>query len=172
MNGWRNENMEKEVKAKLISTLSDSELERIKMSRSFEELKKDSLSRKLALLNDPVRRGIVKFKSDIEKMFWDISNIKTQMARMRQQLLSGTIIDEIKPGILMNKDEIEVNIVHAQNLSENIAKDIITRLFEIRRLVGCHDPENKIIMDEEQFDVYANDIISRAKRLGYDILDQ
>lgn len=165
------EKVKQEVEANAIAkgVITQEEMDRIREQRQFDEFTaedKDSLSWKIAVANDSLRRLIDSKKFIIKNELAEIKNRSARKDKLKVQLLSGTIIEELKPGIPLNKGEVEYEIEKLDNLIEGTVKDLIPKLANLRMLVGNLDVLGKVIMSLKDFDEFVYDIISRLEKNG------
>lgn len=168
MKGFR-KGMDEKLKAKILGSLTDLDLEMIQRQRDYDETRKDSISAKILLENDPVRRNIIKLKDTINKMIVNIKHNKYIIDKFSGQLSSGKIDIELRPGVVMNKDELEIELETRRGIMWAESKDIVPNLAEMRVWVGRMDITKNVIMTEKQFDEYVMDVEKRLKSFGCEL---
>ena len=165
--GTHEEEKRKVALEELRKGMSLSELERVKQMREFDTIKKGSPAYKLGLYVDALRTAHRNAKQEIEKSLWNMENAQGQIFRLRQQLLVDHITEEIRPGVPMNKNEVELSIRHASWQMRNEANTIALSLWPMRGTVGQHDLGGNVVLTEEDYNSYLLSVMERLKALGY-----
>lgn len=154
---------------KLKASLTKTELARIEETRKFETLNKGTAGYKIALENDQIRRSITKAIRDIQQELWVIENQKNSIRRHQTEVTGGVIQTELKPGVLLTKEELETQIKFEEWQNEGTARDVCIALGTLRSFVGHKDLIGRIIMDKEAYDGIINDIEKNLAQLGFDL---
>lgn len=165
-----------EIKAKIISKLSDLDYERIKNQQKLAMVDPGTYRYKVFLHGDQIRLTVRKLKVEIEERLWAIKNGKSELARLEGQLSTGEIYDELPTNISdlhikMNVYELKLHIELKERMIEAQAGSIINSLIQLAGHVGFHDPARNMILSEQEFEVYTNEIEKRVKGMGYEIFD-
>lgn len=151
-------------------SLTKEEIVRLKEARKFDEIKPGTITYKIALYLDSLRINMRTHKSTIMKRLWNLQNINDNTRRLRDQLESGKITEQLKDGMTMNKYEVKTELVHQEWVAIGEAEAIPQTLGELRGLVGHFDVVKQVIMTEEQFNEYAIGIIKKLRELGHEVL--
>lgn len=174
--GVDKEKLLKEAKANaelvdFVKSITKEEVERLVESRKFDNIEPGTLTYKIALYLDSLRRDLREKKMTIYKRLWNIRNVNNTSLRLNEQLKSGKITEILKDGVTMNAFEVTTELKHQEWLAVGEAEVIPQTLAEIRGLVGHFDVVKQVIMTEEQFDEYAGGILKELKELGYEVLN-
>lgn len=151
------------------NSITKEEAERIRQQREFDKIVPGSLTYKMALFNDQLRQQLRRAKSVVEHRLWNVGNIQNTNDRLKQQLLSGHITEEIKPGVFMNENEINSLIQKNNWLLRGELFDIPRELADLRAVVGHIDITKKVIMTEEEFDDYVRWVQGELAKRGYEL---
>lgn len=166
------EEMKEKILKDAVSKGALTKLEHTKLleARKLRELKMDTISYKVFLEGDSVKRGLAKNKHDVlneVKAALDLKNIAT---RHEISMKSGDY-PELKPGVPMTKEELDAELFAANFKAWATTKDIIPSLIDLRRWVNVKDLENKIIMTEEQYDEFVKETEARLSKVGLKLFD-
>jgi len=151
------------------STLSKEELERIRQTREFNELRPGTLSYKVALFNDQLRQNRISEETRITQRLLTMRTLQDHVSRMKFQLKDGIITEELKDKVTMTVEELTTQLRREQWLIEGEAVAIIRSLAELRSVVEHKDLAGNIIMFMEEFDNYAEKTIEEIKSHGINL---
>jgi len=163
---------ENEELLKFVKELKKPEIERIKEIRRFETLKPDTNRFKVALLCDPLRQELRQAETTLMKRMWSMADLQTNIDRLREQLESGNITEEIKQGLIMNKAELQNLIQHNVWLQQGEFNALRIILGKISGMVGHIDYIKNVIISEEQFEQKVEEVKEYAKKYGYDLFGE
>lgn len=155
-----------------VKSLTKEEINRVKEVREFETIEPHTPTWKIALLCDTIRKNIRKKKSDIHKRMINIQDLTDVINRLKVQLASGLITEEVKTGMKMNEDELKSLIQHHDWTRTGEVNDIPKMLGELRVLVGHKDVLGKVILSQEAFDQLVTDYEMDLKSKGYDLFKE
>ena len=158
-------------KEKLMKSMTDGDWKRVAAQKELQSVNPGSISYNVLLANDVVRRKIKLIKERVNKRFLDILNTENTIVRKKVQIESGVVHDELKPGLKMTKEELELEVEYANHLKDSQAKDVVTDLADLRGMVGVHDAARKVVLTEEEYDEYVGKIERRIKKHGYELFD-
>lgn len=161
------EELKKQVLEDLRKSLTPQELERVKRIREMDKIDRDSNSWPIGLLVDPLRIQFRKAKSVVEKSLWNMEREKNHISRLKQQVMSGQITEQLPNGGPMNEHEIGTQIKYAQWLIEGELQSLPIELWQMRGIVEQQDVGGNIIVSEKEFDEYLEGVRGRVKELGY-----
>lgn len=165
-----------EVKADTVKKLTDADYDRLLNQQKYSMFGLGSFRARVALHSDTLHRNVVMLKRQIEEALWSIRTGKEMIKRKEDQLKDGKIyellpINNPDMKIIMNEHELKLQVELEQRHMEANAKDIINPLNELSGHIGYHDLAKNMIISEQEFEVYANEIENRVKALGYEIYD-
>jgi len=156
-----------------IKSLTKEEIQRVRDTRDYDEIKPHTPAWRVALYNDSIRSALRLKKSTIRKRILTIHDLTNNITRLKDQLESGKITEEIKTGIRMNEREVESLIRQNSWLRDGEVEAIPRTLAEMRGLVGHKDVARNIVMSKEEFDKYVQDIEDDVKsQFGYVIFGE
>ena len=160
-------------KKEIMKTLTREEINRIKETRKLEMTEPGTWTYKIAVQCDILRRKKAQWLHEISKCLLTVKSIKNMVSRLEDQLASGKITEELKPGIIMNADEL-AHFIENQNWTASFAiKDIPMYLANLRNdCVGHKDVAKREIMSVEEFEKFAEEVIRRAETLGFKVIDE
>jgi len=164
-NGFRNKMKEKLLREGLTS----AEISRIEEQRKFNELKPKTFSWMIAVHLDSIRRMFREKDNLLSKRLWNIENLNNNIKRCLDEIKSGNISTEVSPGLKMNVTELKTHIKYQEWLIIGEVRSIPEILAEIRAIVGHKDVLNTVVMSEEQFDKYVENIQVKLREQGYDL---
>jgi hypothetical protein len=164
--------MENEELVSFIKSLTKDEIKRIKATRLFEDLKEGTYGRKVAVLCDSIRSDIRKNKIQLAQRLSVIDSTHTVIQRLKQQLVSGVITEELKPGLKMTPSEVECKMNENVLVKDAEVTNIPVILANIRQYVGHMDVDRKIVMTEDEFEAFAADYEAQLKKRGYDLFKE
>jgi hypothetical protein len=155
----------------LRSTLTHDEISRIDEQRKFDEITPGTPTYRMALHNDGLRAQARMCKSIIEKQRWNIRQLQQANDRLKKQILSGNITEEVRDGVTMTPAEVETLIwKNNWNINSEVLSIPMT-LAELRGIVGHMDVARRIVMTQEQFDAYVAEIESHVKEAGFNLFE-
>lgn len=147
-----------------VKSLTKEEIERIKETREFETIKPLTPTWKVALLNDTVRANIRLCKSKLAKRMMTAHDLQNNIRRLNDQLHGPEIIEEVKPGLKMNKAELASLIQQNQWLLQGEIDAIPRTLAELRGWIAHKDVAKKVVMTVEEYDKYVDEIEAEVER--------
>jgi len=153
-----------------IVNLSVEEKQRIKDMRQLMDAPVGSLSYKIFLYSDQVRRMIRERKNTTKKRLWNIEDLGNQILRLKNQIDSEKITETLKDGMTMTPDEVRTSIKHRLWIRDGEAENIPYLLAETRSFVDHKDVAGNIIMSLGEFDKYARFVLNTLRGCGYEIL--
>jgi hypothetical protein len=151
--------------------LTADEKQRIEEQRKFLDIEPNTLSWKMALYVDPVKKGIRAHKLTIKKVLWNIENLLDKIKRYEEQIETGQVHEELKPGVLMNRSELILEINHARWIIEAEINGLVSEIAKIRVYVGIKDFAKVVIITLEEFEEYVKTIETKIKSLGYQLFE-
>lgn len=166
--GFRDGQKEK-LKEEFYKSLSKEEIARIEEQRKFESVKEGTLTFDLALHMDQLRMSLRENKCEIEKMIWNISNMRIHIRKCEDQLTLGNITEMLTDKQTMNEAELKNHIVHQKWLIRKELQSIAKTLLDIRSVVGHTDIKKSVVFSDAQFENYAREVMLKLKELGFDI---
>lgn len=152
------------------ASISKEELERIKKQREFDSIKQGTYTYKIALFSDQLRQNMYKHKSVVENRLWNVHNLLNNITRLEEQLKSGNITEKLDNELVMNDIEVKTLIQKNKWLLEGEARAIPLELGLLRSVVGHLDVAKNVIMTEEEFETYAENVLKRLADAGYEPL--
>jgi len=167
MNGFR-KGVDKE---KIMKSLNDADWDFIKKMKDYEDIPKDSMRAKVFLQNDQLRRQRDRAFIAIDNAIVSIYDSNACISKLEKQNETGEITEELKPGVPMTQDELEVFIKKQKNLAWAISKDVIEHFNTLAGLVGCKDIAKNVIITETEFNEYVEKKRNIFKSLGFNIFD-
>lgn len=138
----------------------------------FQQYNINSITGKIALQNDTVRANRDVMIDNIEEMVNHIRNGITTNKRKQEQIDTGNIVDELREGVLMNKEELKFEINSGERITKNVRRKIAREFGLLRDLVGTHDLVKNPIMTEEEYDALVLKTEKEMKELGVDLFDK
>lgn len=163
---------ENEELIQFVRSLTKEEISRIKEIRSFEELPLGSVSRKIALLNDALRRKRDQIKLTIKKTIWNIEDNTNMMRRLDRQIENDKITEKLKDGVTMTKSEVETMRRHQGWVRDSQANALVPFLGDLRTVVGIKDYDKNVILSLEEFDKYVLQVAEDVSRFGYNLFEE
>lgn len=158
---------EKEIK----NTLTEVELRQIQAQREFENLKQGSARYEIGLANDVFARNVRTHKSNILKAVWSCENVETQKFRKELELTSNKITSEIRDGITMTREELELEIKHIEWLKDKEKGVILNEFWQMAQLVGRNNVIKQVVLTEEEFEQFYSEIKQRLEKIGVDLTE-
>ena len=155
-----------------IKSLTKEEIKRIRETREFETIKVGTPTYKIAILCDQLRQSLRTTKAHIAKRLWTIDSLSNNIDRLQLQLTTGEITEQMKQGIIMNKEELSSLIQHNRWLKDGEFSAVYALLADLRGLVGHKDLAKKVIMTIEEFDKFVLDIETYLKKYGYNLFGE
>jgi len=158
----------------VLNLMDSQDKESIQLRHEYLKLPEDSISRKVIVRSDNLYRIRDSRLIEIKEMVWSIKNIKVKIGtRLKPQLMSGIITEILpdQPGLRMNKDEMELYIEHQQKVAWSIAKDIVTRLKELRSVVDHKDYDGVYPLPLKKYEEYVERVDNKIQELGYNIFE-
>lgn len=155
----------------ILKSLDDNDWKRIDEIKYYQQFDKDSITAKIVLQNDTVRADRDTKIDNILEMINHIRNVITTNERKQEQVDTGKITEELKEGILMNKQELEFEILAGSRIIKNTLRRIVKELGMLRNLVGSHDLLGNEIMSEKKYDEFVIETEKTVKKLGFDLFD-
>jgi hypothetical protein len=152
--------------------LSQEDYDMIKRKRELDSVDKGTPSYKVLLQFDSLRRQRDQILWAIEQRFNDIESGLTSISRSEAQINSGSINEEIKPGVTMTEEELKNYVNKQRRLVDANVKDFINHLAPLRSLVGCHDAAGNVVLTEQKYDQIVNNVESRLRDMGYELFDE
>jgi hypothetical protein len=156
---------EKELK----NSMTEVELRQIQAQREFENIRQNSARYEIGLANDVFARNTRTHKSNILKSVWSCENIQAQKFRKELELSSGSITSEIKDGVTMTRDELELEIQHIEWLKDKEKNLILNEFWQMAQLVGKNNVIKEIVLTEEEFEKFYFEIKQRLLKIGIDL---
>jgi len=154
-----------------ILEFTKEEQEQIRKQREFATIKRDSMSYKVALQCDDLRKIRDMTMMNIEKRLLNIKNTKLAINRMQVEVTSGVITREIRNGVKMTADELRLEIETAESMAYATALDIPTDLGKLRTIVGFTDVVKNVVMTEDEYDEYVRNVEKSLATFGYKLFD-
>jgi len=159
-------------KKQIMKGMTDADWQRIKAQKEFETIKEGTVTWKLALYCDTLRKLTRKHKLDIMHKLWNIRNVQRTNKRLQAQLDKGPdfITEKTDKGVLMNETEVKILIDYNTWLERGDAEYIPQVLAEIRKFVGNIDYSREVVLSEQEFERYAKEVLDELTSYGYDLL--
>jgi len=158
-------------KKKIMKSMTDKDWERIEEQQAFGTYEKGSVTMRVALQNDTVRKEIEVAKENIKT---HVNRIRSLVAIIHQndaKMISGKM-GEHKNGLPIIKEE----LLFDNTASELMIKDELRRIplefAELRQIVGCTDLMKNQLLTIEDWEQLVADTEKEVKRLGYEIFDK
>lgn len=150
-------------------TMSKEELRRVQQMRHFDTIEKGTPSYRIGLAADQLRLMWEQARNEVEKGIFNIKNLRAQQMRVVEQKGGGVVIEEVKEGIPMNNLELDALHAHHEYAIKAERKAIVVGLWQARGIVGQHDLANAVIVSEEDYDAYVENVDVRLRGLGVSI---
>jgi hypothetical protein len=154
-----------------VKSLTKEELARVKETREFDTIKPGSPTWRVALYNDSLRQQHRLITSTIKKRVWAIDDIQNKILRLEEQVKTGKITEELKPGITMTAEEVQTLIQHSRWLQEGEVRSIPKSLAELRSIVSHKDVAKNTILSMQEFDSYVKELEETIKKKGYELFE-
>lgn len=166
--GFRDGQKEK-MRKDVFDSLSDEDVEHIKAGKDFENVKAGTKAYSIALFCDTLRLQLYRDKNVVEKSLINIRNARNSIRRLKTQLLSNAITEQVKEGVFMNEDEMNSLIGHNEWLLKAEVYGLPQILSSIRGVVGHMDHARTIVLTEEEYEAYVFKIEGYLLDLGYEM---
>lgn len=157
-------------KKEMVKTLSREEIDRLKKVREFESVKPGSWAYKIALECDQLRQQKNKWEVEIQKLILTLKSTINELSRLEEQLASGKITEELKPGIPMNEHELAAHMENKKWTASFVAKDLAVMLGNLRGIVEHKDYALRVIITDDEFEKFAERTITEVESLGFKVL--
>lgn len=165
-NEWTDEHVE------LIDNMNEGDFKQIKDQKKYFDLTSVSpLMSKVLLQNDNFRRNRDKLKLMVSEKLIEIMDLKASIKRHNLELASGKIESEIRPGVPMTSEEMDVLIEREKRQCKVSAYDIVLPLNDMMAYVGCKDMAKNVVISKDDYESYVQSVVDKMKELGYDIFD-
>lgn len=159
-------------KAKIVGKMSDADYEEMKQRQGYFTIKDvEPLRAKVLLANDSGRRQIYQAKLAIRRMLSDIDNVKATLERCKIEMGTEKITTEIKPGVPMTKEELNVYMARQVQIAWATSQDVVVQLNTIQAWIDRKDMARKVIISSEEFENYVKDLKEEFDKRGYDIFE-
>jgi len=149
--------------------ISQEEMKRVEQQREFDKIPPNTLSYKIALLNDPIIVQRQQIQLMVQKRLLNIRQMKDKMFRLRAQLLGGVIQERLRDDLTMNEYEVTTEIRHIEYLSKTEAFDVVHQLQVLRAYVGRLGLRGDTPYTEEDHDQYCLATFAELKELGHEV---
>jgi len=160
------------TKRDILKSMDNDDWKRVDEFKHYQQFNRNSITARICVQNDTVRADRDTRIDNVAEMINNIRNGITTNRRKQDQIDSGLITDELRPDVLMNKEELEFEIHSGARVIRNTTRRITLELGYLRNLVGTHDLLRNEIMDEKQYDKYVLDVEKQLKKLGVDLFDR
>jgi len=158
-------------KKEIMKSMTKEDWKRISEQKKFESFTKGSVTAMVALQNDSLRRIRDEKTDNVEQRVNNIINLKSVISRKEGQIESGVITDELKEGVLMNKDELLFEINGSKRMIKREIIDICVDLGKLREIVGCHDFVGNVIITEEEYDSFVESTDDYLSSIDLNLFD-
>lgn len=155
-----------------VGSLTKEEIQRIRDTREFDEVKPGTPTYKIAVLCDSLRQSMRRTLFTIDKRVWSIDDLQNSIRRLEIQLVTHNITETMKNGIVMNESELKSLIQHNKWLKDGEFFALYQLLAELRGVVGHKDVARNVIMTIEQFDAYVLELSEKLKAYGYSLFGE
>lgn len=169
-NGFRN-GMKQEILEKIKADLTPEEAQRIEEIRQYDKLTPGSVSEKIVLALDSLQRQKADCKFKIAQRMFNIQKLKASDARYNKQLITGIITDKFDDKTTMTVEEIKTQLFYNNYTAFGERRQILDILGDLRAIVGSIDLKRRVIITEEEYNDYVNQIEKDLAELGQNLFD-
>lgn len=162
----KQEALEKAIKS---GAISKDEYNRLLEQRNFDGFKKGSLTWNIFLAADQLKMQKDQVVSDVDVKVRNLLRAVATRNRYEKELVSKSIVSELKPGMPFSVDELEAEIFANNVHAKSVAGDIAPSLAKLRGFVGLEDLAGKKLITQEEFEDYANEINEIVKKAGFKV---
>lgn len=151
--------------------LSKEEYSRLKEQRALDDLKPGTISYRVALENDTVRRQRDELYEQVYNKVADIKNVRSRYNKLKIQIEKGLITDELRPGMTMTKEEVLFEVYKSDKLGWGLSKDLMPIFATLRAIVGSHDLVGNELLPEKTYDSFVLETEGEVAKSGYKIFE-
>ena len=152
--------------------LSQEDYNRIQERNKLDEFDKDSITYKILLQCDAVRRQKDKNILDVKNMLKEVKSLYTRINKFKAMLIAGNITAELRPGVLLTEEEVGYEIYAAETMAWGNAKDIPHSLWRLRySAVGHKDLVGNELMKSDEFDKFVIEVKNELKTIGLSLFE-
>lgn len=155
-----------------VNSISKEEISRIKEIRRFDMLKPNTNRYKVALLNDQLRINKAQHLTLLKKRLWNISDAENKIHRLKVQLASKNITEQLRDGMTMTEQELESLIQQTKWLQEGEFNAIRKILADLNGLVGHVDYIRNVIVTENSFNKIVEDTETELRKFGFELFGE
>jgi hypothetical protein len=156
-------------KSDLINSLSKEDLERLQKTRELQDMERGSLSYKIAIENDHVRRQKKEIERELMQSRINIAELRHNIIRLQEQLTSKQITEQLPGGSVMNESELTSFIQKNNLLAMREVDKIPLMLGHLRMIVGTHDYAKNEIYTLPDWESEVKTIAESLDKMGYSI---
>ena len=165
--GWRTGEKEK-----VRNSLTDWDLRLFKQMKEYQEVGPETLRGKVFLQTDTVRVQRDECYEQIEEQLIGLLEYTRTIKKHEVELKSGLIKTEIKDGVAMTAEELEITLRREKKTAARIPKHILQQLKVLSSIVGAKDIAKNMILTTEEFDEYYLKIEKEVQSHGYELLEK
>ena len=160
------------AKEDVLGKLSKQEMEIIKHRRKFDSVEKGTIDWDILVEIDPVGKQLNDDLQELEHNICLIEDGHNYVKKMQIELESGVIKTESKPGLLMTKDDLEIQIKLDKNKIKHMVRALNLGLYKIRSQVGSKDYNGTEWISLDQFYTLVNSVNDRIGKMGYKLFSR